>query len=212
MESEGRHYDCDFLPFMEIGSVAHKYYLINIRLPVNDRKGINVGIGEIKDIRLVVSVLSVLCHPGCVPGLLQLLARAPLPAVALSSFLGDALFACSSEEPSPGLQSWPLPCLRAAHVLCFPPQSAWDAESSLWMGAEEEQESSEAAWSVLELAVATSGKAVSDPCSARPRGLVSRDAFPSWRPSHHSCGGCRRRWEDAWLEKHVNEPMLFPPG
>ncbi|NXU88668.1 WLS protein, partial [Xiphorhynchus elegans] len=33
LESEGRHYDCDFLPFMEIGSVAHKYYLINIRLP-----------------------------------------------------------------------------------------------------------------------------------------------------------------------------------
>uniref|UniRef100_A0A8B9SFR0 Wnt ligand secretion mediator n=1 Tax=Anas platyrhynchos TaxID=8839 RepID=A0A8B9SFR0_ANAPL len=53
LESEGRHYDCDFLPFMEIGSVAHKYYLINIRLPVNERKGINVGIGEIKDIRLV---------------------------------------------------------------------------------------------------------------------------------------------------------------
>ncbi|RLV85287.1 hypothetical protein DV515_00016111 [Chloebia gouldiae] len=53
VESEGRHYDCDFLPFMEIGSVAHKYYLINIRLPVSDRKGINVGIGEIKDIRLV---------------------------------------------------------------------------------------------------------------------------------------------------------------
>ncbi|XP_071421424.1 protein wntless homolog [Pithys albifrons albifrons] len=53
VESEGRHYDCDFLPFMEIGSVAHKYYLINIRLPVNERKGINVGIGEIKDIRLV---------------------------------------------------------------------------------------------------------------------------------------------------------------
>ncbi|XP_059677953.1 protein wntless homolog isoform X2 [Gavia stellata] len=53
LESEGRHYDCDFLPFMEIGSVAHKFYLINIRLPVNERKGINVGIGEIKDIRLV---------------------------------------------------------------------------------------------------------------------------------------------------------------
>lgn len=35
--------------------MAHKYYLINIRLPVNERKGINVGIGEIKDIRLVVS-------------------------------------------------------------------------------------------------------------------------------------------------------------
>lgn len=40
---------------MEIGTVAHKYYLINIRLPVNEKKGINVGIGEIKDIHLVVS-------------------------------------------------------------------------------------------------------------------------------------------------------------
>ncbi|XP_074859196.1 protein wntless homolog isoform X2 [Carettochelys insculpta] len=52
-EHEGRHYDCDVLPFMEIGTVAHKFYLINIRLPVNERKQINVGIGEIKDVRLV---------------------------------------------------------------------------------------------------------------------------------------------------------------
>ncbi|MBN3277151.1 WLS protein, partial [Polyodon spathula] len=52
-ENEGRHYECDLLPFMELGSVAHKYYLINIRLPVNERKSINVGIGEIKDIHLV---------------------------------------------------------------------------------------------------------------------------------------------------------------
>lgn len=63
---------------MEIGSVAHKYYLINIRLPVNERKGINVGIGEIKDIRLVVSVclaapLQRDCAPRCrsQPGHLQ---------------------------------------------------------------------------------------------------------------------------------------------
>lgn len=41
---------------MEIGTVAHKFYLLNIRLPVNERKLINVGIGEIKDVRLVVSV------------------------------------------------------------------------------------------------------------------------------------------------------------
>ncbi|KAL0966686.1 hypothetical protein UPYG_G00298420 [Umbra pygmaea] len=52
-EYEGRHYECDLLPFMELGNVAHKYYLLNIRLPVNDRKKINVGIGEIRDIRLV---------------------------------------------------------------------------------------------------------------------------------------------------------------
>uniref|UniRef100_A0AC11BG39 Wnt ligand secretion mediator n=1 Tax=Ovis aries TaxID=9940 RepID=A0AC11BG39_SHEEP len=53
VEHEGRYYECDVLPFMEIGSVAHKYYLLNIRLPVNEKKKINVGIGEIKDIRLV---------------------------------------------------------------------------------------------------------------------------------------------------------------
>lgn len=52
--------------------MAHKYYLINIRLPVNERKGINVGIGEIKDIRLVVSVCLAAppqrdCAPRCSP-------------------------------------------------------------------------------------------------------------------------------------------------
>ncbi|KAJ3595386.1 hypothetical protein NHX12_004690 [Muraenolepis orangiensis] len=52
-ENEGRYYECELLPFMEVGSVAHKYYLLNIRLPVHERKKINVGIGEIKDIRLV---------------------------------------------------------------------------------------------------------------------------------------------------------------
>ncbi|XP_040911808.1 protein wntless homolog isoform X1 [Toxotes jaculatrix] len=52
-ENEGRYYECDLLPFMEVGSVSHKYYLLNIRLPVNERKKVNVGIGEIKDIRLV---------------------------------------------------------------------------------------------------------------------------------------------------------------
>ncbi|KAG9341521.1 hypothetical protein JZ751_019026 [Albula glossodonta] len=52
-KNEGRFYECDVLPFMELGNVAHKFYLINVRLPVNERKRINVGIGEIKDLRLV---------------------------------------------------------------------------------------------------------------------------------------------------------------
>ncbi|MEE6522718.1 hypothetical protein FKM82_021332, partial [Ascaphus truei] len=52
-ENEGRYYDCDVLPLMELGSVAHKYYLLNIKLPVNERKKINVGIGEIRDLRIV---------------------------------------------------------------------------------------------------------------------------------------------------------------
>uniref|UniRef100_A0A1A8PDG7 Wntless homolog n=1 Tax=Nothobranchius rachovii TaxID=451742 RepID=A0A1A8PDG7_9TELE len=51
--NDGRFYTCEVLPFMEVGSVAHKYYLLNIRLPVNERKKINLGIGDIKDIHLV---------------------------------------------------------------------------------------------------------------------------------------------------------------
>nr|XP_046247772.1 protein wntless homolog [Scatophagus argus] len=50
-ENEGRFYQCDPIPFMELGSVAHKYFLINLRLPVNDT--VNAGIGEIKDIHIV---------------------------------------------------------------------------------------------------------------------------------------------------------------
>ncbi|XP_047444023.1 protein wntless homolog [Mugil cephalus] len=50
-ENEGRFYRCDPVPFMELGSVAHRYFLINLRLPVNDT--VNAGIGEIKDIHLV---------------------------------------------------------------------------------------------------------------------------------------------------------------
>ncbi|XP_060934664.1 protein wntless homolog [Limanda limanda] len=50
-ENEGRFYQCDPIPFMELGTVAHKFFLINLRLPVNDT--INVGIGEIKDIHMV---------------------------------------------------------------------------------------------------------------------------------------------------------------
>lgn len=54
-ENEGRFYHCDPIPFMELASVAHKYFLINLRLPVNDT--VNTGIGEIKDIHIVVSFI-----------------------------------------------------------------------------------------------------------------------------------------------------------
>ncbi|XP_029356283.1 protein wntless homolog [Echeneis naucrates] len=50
-ENEGRFYQCDPIPLMELSTVAHKYFLINLRLPVNDT--MNVGIGEIKDVHLV---------------------------------------------------------------------------------------------------------------------------------------------------------------
>lgn len=71
--------------------MAHKYYLINIRLPVNERKGINVGIGEIKDIRFVVSVhlASVCAHrlPGeqLCPAMLQSARASPLGLLQLIS-------------------------------------------------------------------------------------------------------------------------------
>lgn len=52
-DNQGRFYECDVLPLIELGSVAHKYYLVNIRLPVNEKKKINVGIGEINDLHLV---------------------------------------------------------------------------------------------------------------------------------------------------------------
>lgn len=39
---------------MEVGTVSHKYYLVNIRLPVYERKKVNLDIGEIRDIHLVV--------------------------------------------------------------------------------------------------------------------------------------------------------------
>ncbi|CAM5135662.1 unnamed protein product, partial [Eretmochelys imbricata] len=45
--------DCDMPSFMEIGTVAHLFYLISIRLSVNESQGINVGIGEIKDVCLM---------------------------------------------------------------------------------------------------------------------------------------------------------------
>ncbi|OCT84803.1 hypothetical protein XELAEV_18022960mg [Xenopus laevis] len=51
--NEGRHYDCDVIPLMELGSVSHKYYLFNIRLPVNERQKMNIGIGEIRDMHVV---------------------------------------------------------------------------------------------------------------------------------------------------------------
>lgn len=52
-ENEGRFYQCDPVPLLELGCVAHKYFLINLRLPVNDTT--NVGVGEIKDVQVVVS-------------------------------------------------------------------------------------------------------------------------------------------------------------
>lgn len=57
-ENEGQFYQCDPVPLMELGSVSHKYFLLNLRLPANSTT--NVGVGEIKDVQVVVSCL---CSP-----------------------------------------------------------------------------------------------------------------------------------------------------
>ncbi|XP_066297973.1 protein wntless homolog [Branchiostoma lanceolatum] len=52
-DNEGRYYDCDMVPLFELGSCFHKYYLINIRLPVREKQNINLNIGDIKDVNLI---------------------------------------------------------------------------------------------------------------------------------------------------------------
>lgn len=50
---------------MALGSVAHKYFLLNLRLPANSTT--NVGIGEIKDVQVVVSSLCSLPSSSLLP-------------------------------------------------------------------------------------------------------------------------------------------------
>ena len=55
-DREGYHYECDHIFLMQLGSVAHKYYLFNIRLPVDDTdESPNRNIGKILTFETVVS-------------------------------------------------------------------------------------------------------------------------------------------------------------
>lgn len=47
------------MPLFELGSLHHDFYLINIKIPVDERKGINIGLGHLKDIWLVVSIKNI---------------------------------------------------------------------------------------------------------------------------------------------------------
>ena len=47
------------MPLFELGSCHYDYYLINIRLPVHELKGMNMNIGAIKDMWLVVSKIEI---------------------------------------------------------------------------------------------------------------------------------------------------------
>jgi Wnt-binding factor required for Wnt secretion len=50
----GYYYSCSIVPLFELGSLHHDYYLLDIRLPVDDNNNMNNGLGQIVDIWLVV--------------------------------------------------------------------------------------------------------------------------------------------------------------
>lgn len=48
---DGYPYNCSTVPLFELGSLHHDFYLLNLRLPVDD-KGTNMHVGHIYDIHL----------------------------------------------------------------------------------------------------------------------------------------------------------------
>ncbi|XP_050089191.1 protein wntless isoform X2 [Anopheles aquasalis] len=47
-------YNCNTIPLFELGSLHHDYYLLNVRLPVDSDRRMNLDIGHIKDVHLSV--------------------------------------------------------------------------------------------------------------------------------------------------------------
>lgn len=47
-------YSCSTIPLFELGSLHHDFYLLNIRLPVDSYKKMNLDIGNIHDMHLTV--------------------------------------------------------------------------------------------------------------------------------------------------------------
>lgn len=47
-------YSCSTIPLFELGSLHHDYYLLNIRLPVDTERKMNLNIGNIRDLHLTV--------------------------------------------------------------------------------------------------------------------------------------------------------------
>lgn len=54
IRKEGYPYNCSIIPLFELGSLHHDFYLLNIRLPVDNKRGINTGLGHISDMWLFV--------------------------------------------------------------------------------------------------------------------------------------------------------------
>lgn len=53
---EGHYYNCDVLSLFELGSLHHDYYLLNMRLPIDENDPGNKDLGQVKDAWLVVSI------------------------------------------------------------------------------------------------------------------------------------------------------------
>ncbi|XP_031626580.1 protein wntless [Contarinia nasturtii] len=47
-------YSCSTLPLFELGSLHHDFYLLNVRLPVDSERKMNLNIGNIRDLHLTV--------------------------------------------------------------------------------------------------------------------------------------------------------------
>ena len=47
-------YQCDTIPVFEMGSLHHDFYLLNVRIPVDSDKKMNLDIGYIRDLNLAV--------------------------------------------------------------------------------------------------------------------------------------------------------------
>ena len=58
--NEGYEYECESLFIFQLGSVPHKRYLVNLKLPVNiadaDGSPLNNKIGQLSAIELIVSI------------------------------------------------------------------------------------------------------------------------------------------------------------
>lgn len=54
IKSEEYLYNCSAIPLFELGSLYHDFYLLNIRLPVDDHSDMNKNIGHIQDMWLTV--------------------------------------------------------------------------------------------------------------------------------------------------------------
>ena len=59
-KKDGYNYECDVMQLFEFGSLHHDYYLVNIRVPVEPYKGVNMGIGKLTGMTLVVCINKVI--------------------------------------------------------------------------------------------------------------------------------------------------------